>query len=169
MLNLFIYKDNIDDIPIKLIGGYINDKLLSTFNNFLYFSSEYLLVHNDSHFKNHIPIMLVTHNEEGKIWGMCELLWDKEKSIIEIYNVCIHPNERKKNHCKNLILHILNEIQPIMNCDLWIAVSYTNPMYEIVVNIYKNLGFTDLIQTNMYTPSNILYKFGFLELYKFKK
>lgn len=168
MFNLFIYKD-IVDIPSKFIGGYITDELLSVFNNFLYFSSEYLLVHNDSQFKNYIPIILVTHDDEGKIWGMCELLWNKETNLIEIYNVCIHPDERKKNHCKNLILYILNEIQPILDCDLWIAVSFTNPMYDIIVEIYKNLGFTDLIQTNIYTPSNILYRYGFLELYKFKK
>ena len=88
---------------------------------------------------------------------------------MEIYNVCVHPDERGKGHCKNLINHVIENIQPKFGCDLWIAVSYINPMYDIVGEIYKKLGFTDLIQTNITTPSGIMYNRGFLELYKFKK
>jgi ribosomal protein S18 acetylase RimI-like enzyme len=169
MFELFIYEEDRIHVPTPLKVNFLTFDLKNTLNKFLYFSSQYLLVHKDSYFKNYIPIVLVTHNEDGAIYGMCELLWNKETNTIEIYNVCVLPDQRSKGHCKNLINYILEHIQPILNCDLWIAVSYINPMYDIVVNIYKNLGFTDLIQTNITTPSGIEYNRGFMELFKFKK
>jgi len=169
MFELFIYEKDKDELPQELGVKYISDELKSMLNRFLYYSSQYLLVHKDVYFENHIPIILVTHDEEGRLYGMCELLWNKNTSLIEIYNVCVFPEQRGKGHCNNLIKYIIDTIQPILNCDLWIAVSYINPMYDIVVEIYKKLGFTDLIQTNIITPSGILYGHGFLELSKFKK
>lgn len=169
MFELFMYEEDKIYLPTSLTVQNLTFDLKNILNQFLYFSSKYLLVHKDSYFKTYIPIIIVIHDENGAIFGMCELLWNKETNTIEIYNVSIHPDERGKGYCNNLINYILQTIQPTLDCDLWIAVSYINPMYDIVVNIYKNLGFTDLIQTNITTPSGIEYNRGFMELMKFKK
>lgn len=169
MFELFIYEKDVDKFKDKLTVNFIDNNLLKIFNSFLYYSAKYLLVHTDSKFKEYIPIIVVKHNLDGKILAISELMYNIDKNITEIYNVCVLPLERKKNHCTDLIHFISDIIQSKLQCDLWIAVSYINPMYDIVVEIYKNLGFTDLIQTNIETPSNIFYSNGFLELYKFEK
>ncbi len=169
MFELFIYEKDDDKIKDNLKVNFINDELIRIFNSFLYYSARYLLVHDDSNFKDYIPIIVVKHDNDGKIFAISELMYNIDKNLIEIYNICVLPSERKKNHCTDLVNFISDIIQPKLQCDLWIAVSYINPMYDIVVEIYKNLGFSDLIQTNIETPSNIFYNNGFLELYKFKK
>lgn len=168
MFELFVYQKHINVHPInKLSCQLINDDLTLLLNKFLYFSCKYLLVNTDSHFTNYIPIILVILSEEGNILGLCELMYNSEINLLEIYNICIHPKERRKNHCKNLLDYILTSIQPILKCDLWIAVSTTNPMYDIATRIYQNSGFTDDVKKNMITPSGILYENGFLEMYKY--
>lgn len=163
MFELFAYQKHIDKLSCNLI----DDELTLLLNKFLYFSCKYLLVNDDTHFKNYIPIIVVIVSEEGDILGLCELLYSRELNLLEIYNICIHPKERRKNHCKNLLDYILTSIQPTLKCDLWIAVSATNPMYDIAIQIYQNSGFTDNIKKNMITPSGILYEYGFLEMYKY--
>ncbi len=166
MFELYIFEKH---IPLfsQLNYNIVNEHLLNVLNSFLYNSCKYLLIYQDSHFKDYAPIFLVHHNGDGNIISMCELFYNPTTNLLEIYNICVCPSERRKNNCNKLLTYILEIIQPILKCDLWIAVSAINPMYSIATEIYHKAGFTDDVKKNYITPSKIVYENGFLEMYKY--
>lgn len=169
MLQLFInekYFDNPATSKLSSLCKILHPTLIDTLNKFLFYSARYLLIYTDSHFQNYIPMVLVIGTDNGDIMGICELLLHPKTKLLEIYNVCVHPKERRKNYCKELMQYITNIIQPTLECDLWIAVATNNEMYDVATKIYQDCGFTDNIRNTYLTPSGIIYEKGFLEMYR---
>ena len=168
MFEIFIFEKHVD-LFSKLKYNIVHKNLFRVLNSFLYDSCKYLLIYQDNHFVEYAPIFVVYHNGDGNIICMCELFYNPSTNLLEIYNICVHPSERRKNYCKILLNYIIEEIQPVLKCNLWIAVSSTNPMYSIATEIYQKAGFTDDVKRNAITPSQIVYENGFLEMYKYYK
>lgn len=167
IIDLFIHPSDAHNFDI-LKFNYLTPEIEKTLNYFLYFSAKYLLVHHDTHFNNYQVLLPVIHDEEGNILGLCELMYNSDKKLVEIYNICIHPEQRQKGYCKQILQYIF-QIQNALKCDLWIAVSTDNPLYNTVTEIYRKAGFVDNVEISYLTPSNIVYERGFLQMFKIYK
>lgn len=138
--------------------------LIYEFNTFLYTNCKYLLIYHDKHFLEYLPIIII-NKENDEIKSIFEFLYNPQTNIGEIYNVCVKISSRRNGYAKKLNT-VFKILQDILKCDLWIAVSFNNPMYTFVLEMYKKMGFMDDIKSNTYTPSKIYYPTGFTELWK---
>lgn len=166
--NIYIYEKDYQKLyKYKIDCNFLTFELFQSVNTFLFENSQYKLVHTDSHFTEHIP-MIVVNSDEGEIISACEILYNPATNIAEIYNVCVNVSYRRQGQVKEL-LNFIFYLYEYNKFNLWIAVALNNPMYSIVTRIYINAGFTDNVGLNSITPSGILYSHGFLELYKLIK
>lgn len=142
-------------------------KVAVKLNEFLQQNCQYNLVFMDSHFKNYIPIIVAKEIDDNVII-MFEFLYNIEKNLGEIYNICTHILHRKNGHAKGL-KQVFDELQSALKCDLWIAVALNNPLYDIATDIYLKMGFISDIKVSYKTPSEISFPIGFLGMNKYYK
>lgn len=131
-------------------------------NEFLQQNCQYTLVFMDSHFKGYLPI-IVSKEIDDNVVIMFEFLYNVEKNLGEIYNVCTHLLHRKQGHANGL-KQVFDELQDLLKCDLWIAVALNNPLYNIASDIYLKMGFISELKVAYKTPSEINFPIGFLEM-----
>ncbi len=173
MYVLYAYDlESLDVVGTEYEWRTLDAHVLEEITQFLFHQCQYRIVHDQAQFSmvgdEYIPIIVANYddndndNDDKTLISVCECMYSPVRSMIEIYNVCVHTGYRCRGYASDLI-HIFEFLKTKFGCSLWIAVSRINPMFGDVIRLYKNMGFEET-GIRFYTPSGIYYPHGFVEL-----
>ncbi len=167
MYVLYAYDLESIDVGTEYEWRTLDAHVIEEITQFLFHQCQYSIVHDQAQFSmlgdKYIPIIVANYDDDScNLVSVCECMYSPVRSMIEIYNVCVHTDYRCRGYASDLI-HIFEYLKTKFSCSLWIAVSRVNPMFGDVIRLYKNMGFEET-GIRFYTPSGIYYHHGFVEL-----
>lgn len=99
---------------------------------------------------------VVTKYVDDKLVLAFEFVLHVSTRIGAIIGLCTSTEHRRKGNTKDLDV-AFNNLQRIFNCDLYLFVDKTNPLYDVLVKLYSDIGFESATRKTVFSkmlPTN---------------
>lgn len=79
-----------------------------------------------------------------------EFILNKSERIGAIVGICTATEHRRKGNTKDLST-IFDKLENVFNCQLYLFVDKSSPLYNILVKLYSDMGFEKLKRKNSFS------------------